>query len=374
MDVQIRPGFRADLRLLVDALGQPEFFADLLRDPTGSTSLLLVAWSDGVPIGDVVVQFAGADHPRIRDRQPDAPMIYHLEVAPAHQRRGIGSALVAAAEQEIRSRGHWLALLLVEVDNTDAARLYRRLGYVDWGNGTVEHAWQAADPRGGNQTVRQTCNVLIKSVDEGAPGLDAWDPWHPREAAARLAGLDVPWYVAAGWALDLWHGRQTREHGDLEIAVPRARLDRVRRHLTQAGFELYMSSGRLARLGPDDELPPQRHQVWVCEPEVPAWRLDVFCEPTDGVTWFFRRDQRIQAPYTEMVATTADGIPYLRPEAVLLFKARHAREKDEADLARALPRLTGAARDWLVAALDLVHPGHAWIARIHAGSGGRDAP
>jgi len=40
------------------------------------------------------------------------------------------------------------------------------------------------------------------------------------EVAKLLAGVDVPWCVAAGWALDLFHGEVTREHEDLEIAVP----------------------------------------------------------------------------------------------------------------------------------------------------------
>ncbi|MGH3656155.1 MAG: nucleotidyltransferase domain-containing protein [Micromonosporaceae bacterium] len=31
--------------------------------------------------------------------------------------------------------------------------------------------------------------------------------------------MDVPWCVAAGWALDLFRGEQTRPHEDLEIAV-----------------------------------------------------------------------------------------------------------------------------------------------------------
>jgi hypothetical protein len=29
-----------------------------------------------------------------------------------------------------------------------------------------------------------------------------------------------PWYVAAGWALELFTGDAAREHDDLEIAVP----------------------------------------------------------------------------------------------------------------------------------------------------------
>jgi hypothetical protein len=54
------------------------------------------------------------------------------------------------------------------------------------------------------------------------PDIEAWAPWHPREIAARLAGVGVPWYVAGGWAIDLHLGTQTRPHEDLEIAVPAA--------------------------------------------------------------------------------------------------------------------------------------------------------
>ena len=62
-----------------------------------------------------------------------------------------------------------------------------------------------------------------------------------------------------------------------------------------------------------------------------------------------------------MIDRTDDGVPYLAPEVVLLFKAKAAREKDELDLGRALPLLEPARRAWLADALRLVHPGHAWI-------------
>ena len=55
-----------------------------------------------------------------------------------------------------------------------------------------------------------------------------WDAWQPREVAERLAGVATPWYVAAGWALDLFRGGPTREHDDLEIGVPAAGFDAVR--------------------------------------------------------------------------------------------------------------------------------------------------
>ena len=53
--------------------------------------------------------------------------------------------------------------------------------------------------------------------DWEGPELDAWDAWTPWEAAERFAHIDVPWCVVAGWSIDLFIGKQTREHGDLEV-------------------------------------------------------------------------------------------------------------------------------------------------------------
>jgi hypothetical protein len=52
--------------------------------------------------------------------------------------------------------------------------------------------------------------------------------WTPIEVAQQLAGIGTPWYVAAGWALDLFRGRQTRAQGDIEIAIPAANFLEVR--------------------------------------------------------------------------------------------------------------------------------------------------
>jgi hypothetical protein len=36
--------------------------------------------------------------------------------------------------------------------------------------------------------------------------------------------VTAPWYVAAGWAVDLFLGGQRREHEDLELGVPAQRF------------------------------------------------------------------------------------------------------------------------------------------------------
>ena len=107
------------------------------------------------------------------------------------------------------------------------------------------------------------------------------------------------------------------------------------------------------------------HQTWVSEPGTGVYRLDVFREPHDGDTWICRRDETIRLPYTQIVRHTAGGVPYLSPELVLLFKAKHAaQEKNEADFAGVAPLLARGEREWLRDALGRVHPGHEWLERL----------
>ena len=192
------------------------------------------------------------------------------------------------------------------------------------------------------------------------PPLEAWDAWTPEAAAARLAGVDAPWCVVGGWALDLWLGRQSRPHGDLEIAIPRGAFGAMRGAL--AGFALHVvGDGEVRALDPGAEPPAHRHQTWVREGR--AWRMDVMLEPGDAETWIFRRDERLTAPRSRMVGVST--APYLKPEGVLLYKAARPRPKDEADFGLIAPLLEAPARAWLTAALARLYPGHAWLERLN---------
>jgi hypothetical protein len=201
-----------------------------------------------------------------------------------------------------------------------------------------------------------------------SPELDSesWDAWRPEEAARRLTEVKAPWYVAAGWSIDLCLGGERREHEDLEVAIPACALDEVVEALD--GFDVYAVNvpGKavftpLAEAG--DGL-AETHQTWVRDEAADCWRMDVFREPGDLDTWICRRDERIRLPYDEVIARTDDGIPYGRPEVTLLYKAKHAREKDEADFEAVLPRLDPSARTRLREWLELVHPGHRWIGSL----------
>ncbi|MGV9760284.1 nucleotidyltransferase domain-containing protein [Streptomyces tricolor] len=210
---------------------------------------------------------------------------------------------------------------------------------------------------------------MTASLPPGGAVLDAdeldarWaDAWRPEQVAERLGGVGVAWCVVAGWALDLFRGWQSRTHGDLEIAVPAAGFAEVRDRFPEYAFDA-VGSGRIwARAGA--EVLAATHQTWVRDPASGRFLFDVFREPHDGGTWICRRDDSLRLPYDAIIERNADGIPYLVPELVLLFKAKEPRPEDHADFDGVLPLLSQARRDVLGGWLKHAHPGHPWLARL----------
>ncbi|MGO3742549.1 nucleotidyltransferase domain-containing protein [Kerstersia sp.] len=189
-----------------------------------------------------------------------------------------------------------------------------------------------------------------------------WQCWRPEELARRLHGQALPWCVVGGWALDLWHGRQTREHEDLEFTVLREDLAACRHAL--AGLSFYAAGdGRVAALRADEAPSEDIFQVWCLETAAGCWRADMMVEPGTPAVWAYKREPALTRPRQEMVGLSASGIPFLLPAGVLLFKAKYRRPKDEQDFELALPTLPATERAWLRQALMRLHPGHEWIGR-----------
>ncbi|MRX36817.1 amino acid transporter [Aminobacter sp. MDW-2] len=196
-----------------------------------------------------------------------------------------------------------------------------------------------------------------------APDHDGWCAWHPTELARRLTGVSVPWCVAGGWALDLWHGHQTREHEDLEFTVLLSDVPVFRRAL--ADMEFHTAGDGIVRHLPAQSAPPAEiSQVWCLDVVQHCWRVDMMIEEGSPDLWVYKRNPAISVPRADIVATTPAGISYLKPAAILLFKAKHGRPKDEVDFANALPKLQQSERSWLKHCLDLCHQGHRWAERL----------
>jgi GNAT superfamily N-acetyltransferase len=210
--VEIRPGSDADLAALVAALGQADFFTDHLARQHDGRGVLLVAWLDGRPVGDVYLSWEPADVPQVRQLLPGVPQLIHLEVVGPLQRRGTGTALIVAAEDTARRLGHEQITLAVGVDNPDARRLYERLGYVDWRQGTIVATWQERDRAGPPVIVRRPATCSSSASDR--PAFGWWSLSRPR-APGRCAHAHRPELSGLGWVWSVagQRGRAPRGRG-----------------------------------------------------------------------------------------------------------------------------------------------------------------
>ena len=194
--------------------------------------------------------------------------------------------------------------------------------------------------------------------------LDRWDPLSPAEVSDLLAPLQCPWWIAGGWAIDLFLGRQTRQHADTDVVL--LRRDQLEAHGVLVSWQLFKADppGQLQARPEDEFLPVGVHDIWCRPHEHAPWTFQFMVSDASADQWIFRRTAQIHGPLSTFGYVTQDGIPYLAPEIQLLYKARGLRPKDEADFARTLPALDEKRRHWLAQSLALVHPGHVWLKQL----------
>jgi hypothetical protein len=195
--------------------------------------------------------------------------------------------------------------------------------------------------------------------------LGAWEPLTVDQVAMIFAAASFPWWIAGGWAIDLFVGHQTRPHDDLDVVF--LREDQRTIQDTLAGWDLWAADppGSLRPWSPGELLPFHVHDVWCRRTPSAPWCLQLMLADCDGDRWLYRRDRRVSAPLSQIGRRTESGISFLSPEVQLLFKAKSPnRPKDELDFDAALPRLDRTSRQWLIGALNVVDPGHPWLARL----------
>ena len=183
--------------------------------------------------------------------------------------------------------------------------------------------------------------------------------------AQELTGLDAPWYISSGWALDLFLGRVTRVHHDVDVAVARSHQIALQQHLIERGWKLLTPFEKRLELWPPHmtlELP--RHQVHAHRD---GEFIDILLTDIDHGVWRYRRNPAIMRSL-DRVGLHHDGLPYLAPELILLFKSKNTSDKprpqDQADFEGVCAQLDAERRAWLRWALLASDPAHPWIEQL----------
>lgn len=194
----------------------------------------------------------------------------------------------------------------------------------------------------------------------------SFPPPELRGVAELLQGAPFPWFVAGGWALDLFLGHQTRPHEDVEVALFRRDQHALRDHLAGWAFQI-ADPRRPGRLHPWRarrwlELPI--HEIHASRTDGSPAHLEILLNEREGERWVYRRNPTVTCPLSRVGVLDPGGLPALAPEIVLLYKAKSPRDRDVTDFEAAHGALSPEGRAWLRRAVERTHPDSPWLPRL----------
>lgn len=228
----------------------------------------------------------------------------------------------------------------------------------------TRQGWEDRESPGYHEAKRQWFEHHLDDARRAWIARERFSPLHL--VAEELRAYPCPWHICGGWALDLFLGRVSRVHHDVDVQVARADQLALQAHLLLRGWKLLTPlDGRLEPWPTHMRLELPRHQVHAHRQ---GGFIDFLLAELDGGIWRYRRDPSIVQDLGRIGLRSDEGIPFLAPELVLLFKSRNtsgrARGKDQADFERVSSLLAPESRAWLRWVLLAVDPSHPWIERL----------
>lgn len=184
-----------------------------------------------------------------------------------------------------------------------------------------------------------------------------------KELAADLQFLDAarfPWFICGGWAIDLFLGRKTREHGDLEIGTFRQYQQGLRDYFSDWNLS-FIQHGKTYAWCRSTILELPIHEL---EAKKNAKKLEILLNEADDTYWYYRRMPEIRHALHSLVLESENGLYYLAPEVVLLYKTKNTRLKDSQDFEASLEYLNDERKTWLKQSLKKVDPQHVWLEKL----------
>lgn len=186
-------------------------------------------------------------------------------------------------------------------------------------------------------------------------------PTTPVQIAAALKHCTFNWYIAGGWALELYKGSYIRPHHDMDIALLRRNQLQLKQQLP--GWEFKIAHDGVLHEWGDAYIQLPMHGIWARMRGDDKWRTEFVLNESDGETWIFRKDKRIIYPLNK-IAFNINGLPVLEPVIALLYKAKSHTEKNEIDFNALLPVLDDERkqqlRDWLL----VYDERNEWVGRL----------
>lgn len=171
-----------------------------------------------------------------------------------------------------------------------------------------------------------------------------------------MHGFKPDWFIAGGWAIDLYIGKQTREHSDIEIAIFREDQLVLQEYLKDQNRKKVVN-GKLSKWEKDEFLELPIH-------EIHSDGFEILLNERNESEWIYRRDARIRYPLNKFSLRIDDVLKILSPEIVLLYKSKDVKEKDDLDFESVLEKLKKERKEWLRASIKLSDENHKWLEKL----------
>jgi hypothetical protein len=185
----------------------------------------------------------------------------------------------------------------------------------------------------------------------------------PQKIRSLMRDFKPDWFIAGGWAIDLYLEKETRHHEDIEIAI--FRRDQIALQNYFDGWILKKSvNGRLTVWNRGERLESPIHEIHCFNKTAEPQFFEILLNEIDGDEWLFRRNVKVTKPLPELSLTSNLGMKFLHPEVVLLYKSKNPRLKDEQDFKVVAERLDVESKEWLENALTIYYSEHHWLQRL----------
>lgn len=166
--ISVRPCSARDLPLLERDLPPAAVHAQHLRYQDEGERTYLGAFLDRRAVGTCVIGWTGCREPEFRQAFPEAIEIAGLQVGEAWRGRGVGTALIEAAERMALEAERHRIVIGVADDNPSAMTLYTHLGYRPTGE-HVTIRYELPDADGDSLEMTERTQALVKDLRDPAP-------------------------------------------------------------------------------------------------------------------------------------------------------------------------------------------------------------
>lgn len=212
-----------------------------------------------------------------------------------------------------------------------------------------------------------------------------------KEVNEFLSRGNFEYAICGGYAVDLFLNRNVRRHSDIDVSAYWRDRDQIIVFMQSWGFRVYeMCGGGIAHHITDlhDQIKAKRN-IFCFKDECDLVKLSpteakgmyriefdhrgqtkldfiefLFNNRTED-SFLYARNENIYFPLNQAILNR-DGIPYLAPEPVLLYKSTDTqREENQRDFDATMDHMSDEQKDRLFAALKTIYPsGHKWLELI----------